>query len=88
MATRNVTYLFPNGNFASYDRTTEQDQIDEVEYKKIHSDIPEEKYVSKFDVNKDERELIDKGVAYLIPDGNNLIIEEIKGWMLPPQAVI
>lgn len=67
MATRNVTYQFDWG-FATYDRNTEPDEIAAIE--------SEHEYISKFDVNVDEREIIDSKKSYLKVVDGELVVRE------------
>lgn len=67
MATRNVTYQFDWG-FATFDRNTEQDRIDEIE--------TQNSYLAKFDVNMDEREIIDSKKSFLKVVDGELIVRE------------
>jgi len=71
MATRNVTYQFEYG-FATFDRVDEADRVAEIE--SAHE------YIAKFDVNIEERELIDNPRAQLLVVGDELVIQ---GYDLP-----
>ena len=70
MATRHVTYQFDWG-FATYDRNIEQTQINIVE--------SEKKYLNKFDVSINERELIDDADNELYVENDALKIVTVDG---------
>lgn len=72
MATRNVTYQFEGGLFATFDRIDEPDEVAKVE--------AEHKYIAKFDVNIEERETIDNPKAQLKVVDDELVIQ---GFLLP-----
>ncbi len=68
--TRYVTYQFDWG-FATYDRNTEQEVIDTVEQ--------EATYLSKFDVNLSEAELIQEGAEIQVVDNEVVVVPQEEG---------
>ncbi len=70
MATRHVTYQFGDGLFATYDRQTEQELIDQIE--------SENTYIAKADTTVAERIAIDEGVLGLDIVDNALQIEYVE----------
>lgn len=65
MATRHVTYEFDWG-YGTYDRNTEQAAINEIE--------AAQEYLNKFDVNIQERELIDESTTEVITVSEGLLL--------------
>jgi len=92
MATRNVVYQFGEyvdgefkGIWAAYDRNTEQARIDEVE--------AQGSYIGKYDINMEEREIVDGKPIFEVVDGELIVREEtiydaVPGALLPPEAGI
>lgn len=75
MATRYVTYKYSGGRYATYDRYTEQVQIDEVE--------AAAEYIDKADVNLDERKTIkDNLVRFDVSGGEFIAIDPIPDMLL------